>query len=310
VLLVIGIGGSYLGAKAVTDILAPAYTGVRPEIIYAGNGLSGARASRIRDYLRDKDFSVNVISKSGTTTEPAVAFRLFKSLLEEKYGARAAGRVYATTDASKGALLSLAKEKGYERLIIPSDVGGRYSVLTPVGLLPIAAAGADIRALLAGAAGAEAVLSLQDMSNPAWLYAAARQALYNGGRGKKIELLSLWEPELRFLGEWWKQLYGESEGKDGIGIFPASLELTADLHSMGQYVQEGERSLFETFLWTNSGSDITIPYDAQNSDGLNYIAGKTLDYVNHTALKATKEAHTAGGVPCIDLCVGELNAAI
>jgi glucose-6-phosphate isomerase len=311
VLVVIGIGGSYLGARAVNDLLSPIYTAKRPEIIYAGNGLSGSRVSRICEYLRDKDFSVNVISKSGTTTEPAVAFRVFEKLLREKYGAEADGRVYATTDAYKGALLTLAKEKQYERFVIPSDVGGRYSVLTPVGLLPIAAAGININALLAGACEAETVLSHRGMDNPAWLYAAARQALYNGGRGKKIEILGFWEPELRFLGEWWKQLFGESEGKEGLGLFPSSLELTADLHSMGQYVQEGERSLFETFLWASPGagaSSVEIPYLEPDLDGLNYLSGKSLDYVNQIAMKATKEAHISGGVPCIELDMGEINA--
>jgi len=307
-LLVIGIGGSYLGAKAATDILVPSYTSGRPELIYAGNGLSGARTSRIYGYLRDRDFSINVISKSGTTTEPAAAFRVFNALLEEKYGTKAAERVYVTTDADKGGLLALAKESGYERFVIPPDVGGRYSVLTPVGLLPIAAAGIDVRSLLAGAAEAETALSLRGMANPAYLYAASRQALYDGGKGKKIELFGFWEPEFRFLGEWWKQLFGESEGKNGIGIFPASLELTADLHSLGQYVQEGERCLFETFLRAEPTADITIPRDARDSDGLNYIAGRTLNYVNHAALKAVKEAHIAGGVPCLELSMGAIGA--
>ncbi len=308
VLLVIGIGGSYLGAKAATDLLAPGFDKPKPELIYAGNGLSGARASRLLDYLKDKDFSINVISKSGTTTEPAVAFRIFKGLLEEKYGAAAAGRVYATTDAERGALLRLSSELGCERFVIPPDVGGRYSVLTPVGLLPIAAAGVDINALLKGAAEAEAALSVGGMDNPAWLYAAARQALYDGGRGRKIELLGLWEPEFRFLGEWWKQLFGESEGKEGKGIFPASLELTADLHSLGQYVQEGERLLFETFLWAEPASALRVPFDPRDADGLNYLAGMSIDRVNRTALEATKEAHMSGGVPVIELSMGELNA--
>jgi glucose-6-phosphate isomerase len=305
VLLVIGIGGSYLGAKAVTDMLLPQYTERRPELVFAGNGLSGLRAGNILSYLQDKDFSINVISKSGTTTEPAVAFRVFLELLENKYGAEAYKRVYATTDPSKGALLTLARECGYERFVIPPDVGGRYSVLTAVGLLPIAAAGIDIDALLRGAKEAELKLAQRSMDNPAYKYAAVRQALYEDG--KDIELLGVWEPEFRFLGEWWKQLYGESEGKDLKGIFPASLELTADLHSMGQYVQEGRRSLFETFLWAEPSFGPKIPYDAGDLDGLNYIAGKSLDYVNHIALKATKEAHISGGVPVIELLMGALN---
>jgi glucose-6-phosphate isomerase len=305
VLVVIGIGGSYLGAKAVIDMLVPQYTRAVPEIIFAGNGLSGARAENILNYIKDRDFSINVISKSGTTTEPAVAFRIFLELLEEKYGSEAYKRVYATTDPDKGALLTLARERAYERFIIPADVGGRYSVLTAVGLLPIAAAGIDIEALIRGAGAEEAQLSQRSMDNPAYQYAAVRQALYRCG--KDIELLGAWEPEYRFLGEWWKQLFGESEGKELKGIFPASLELTADLHSMGQYVQEGRRSLFETFLWAEPAFSLKIPYDDEDLDGLNYIAGKPLDYVNHIALKATKEAHISGGVPVIELLIGKLS---
>lgn len=306
VLLVIGIGGSYLGARAVTDLLAPEGSDIGPEIIFAGNGLSGARIARLEKYLEDRDFSINVISKSGTTTEPAAAFRIFNRLLEKKYGAAAAKRVYATTDASRGALSALAGERGYSRFVIPDDVGGRYSVLTPVGLLPIMASGADAFGLVSGAAEAERALSRMDADNPARSYACARQALYEGGR--KIELLSVWEPEFRFFAEWWKQLFGESEGKQGRGIFPASLEMTADLHSMGQYMQQGERIVSETFLWAEPSAEAEIPFTEKDTDGLNYLAGKQMDYVNRVAFEATKKAHTDGGVPCIEINMGPLNA--
>ncbi len=309
VLLVIGIGGSYLGARAALELLRPQFGGDgSPEVIFAGNNLSGLYASQLLAYLEDKDFSINVISKSGTTTEPAVAFRIFYALLEKKYGADAPTRVYATTDANRGALRTMAEEAGFTRFVIPDDVGGRYSVLTPVGLLPIATAGINIKDMVNGAKAGEAEYLRKSSDNPAWLYAAARQALYS--KGKKIETLSFWEPRFRFVGEWWKQLYGESDGKQNIGIFPASLELTADLHSMGQYMQEGERSIFETMLYAQPETSVVIPYNEADLDGLNYIAGKDMDYVNRTALEATAKAHTDGGVPCIRLDMPSPTAAV
>ena len=308
VLLVIGIGGSYLGARAALELLRPQFgSDGGPEVIFAGNNLSGLYASQLLTYLEDKDFSINVISKSGTTTEPAVAFRIFYSLLEKKYGAAAAERVYATTDAKRGALRTMADKAGFTTFVIPDDVGGRYSVLTPVGLLPIAVAGISIKEMINGAKAGEAEYLRKSSDNPAWLYAAARQALY--AKGKKIETLSFWEPRFRFIGEWWKQLYGESEGKENIGIFPASLELTADLHSMGQYMQEGERSIFETMLYSHPEATVVIPHDDADLDRLNYIAGKDMDYVNRTALEATAKAHTDGGVPCMKLELPEMTAS-
>lgn len=306
VLLVIGIGGSYLGAKAVTDVLCPPpeYNGT--QLIFAGNGLSGAYTDRLLKYLENRDFSINVISKSGTTTEPAAAFRFFEELLRKKYGAGAAKRVYATTDAEKGALRGMARERGYESFTVPDDVGGRYSVLTPVGLLPIAAAGADAAGLIAGAAEAESRLSANDMSNPAHQYACVRQAMYEDG--KKIELLAVWDPTMRYIAEWWKQLFGESEGKDGKGIFPASLEYTADLHSMGQYIQQGERTLSETFLWYEPTGSAAVPPSEEDADGLNYLAGKKADEINRTALEAVKKAHIDGGVPCLEINMGPPDA--
>ncbi len=299
VLLVIGIGGSYLGARAARDLLCPSLDGGGTKLLFAGNGLSGQAAGELLSYLRERDFSINVISKSGSTTEPAAAFRLFYELLKEKYGAAAPARVYATTDAEKGALLGMAKTQGFTRFVIPGDVGGRYSVLTPVGLLPMAAAGIDVRALLAGARAAELEYRRKAPENPVLHYAAARQALYAGG--KKIEVLSCWEPRFRFFAEWWKQLFGESEGKDGKGLFPASLELTADLHSMGQYMQQGERLMFETMLYSASDAEAAVPFWEGDPEGLNYLAGKGLDEINRVALTATATAHAEGGVPCLRL---------
>lgn len=315
ILLVIGIGGSYLGAKAVIELLAPEMSGSigRTKVIFVGTSLSGLHMHRIIKCLDGKDFSINVISKSGTTTEPSVAFRVFYKLLSEKYGDMADSRVYSTTDSKTGVLLKMSKEKGFKTFYIPGDIGGRYSVFTPAGLLPIAVAGISIEELIMGACSAQKKYSEKSPDNPVWQYAAARQALYDSG--KRIELLSAWSPEYRFLGEWWKQLFGESEGKDLKGIFPAYLELTADLHSMGQYVQQGERMLYETLLWSDPcGDSVTIPYVENDADGLNYLAGKNLDYVNRNALEGTKEAHLSGGVPCIEIktevlcarCVGYL----
>ena len=300
-LVVIGIGGSYLGARAVVELLhSPNFNLTHkdgPEIYFAGNGLSSDAMLEVIDLVKDKDFSVNVISKSGTTTEPAVAFRIFKALLEEKYGREGANkRIYATTDAHKGALKGLADAEGYEEFVVPDAVGGRYSVLTAVGLLPIACAGIDIAALMEGAAQAMEELARPGADNPAWQYAAARHALYTGG--KKVEILAAYEPSFRFFGEWWKQLYGESEGKEGKGLFPASVEFTADLHSMGQYIQEGERLMFETVVrFDKSRGSITIPHDPDNVDGLNFLAGKELSFVAEQAMRGTLLAHVDGGVP-------------
>ena len=300
VLVVIGIGGSYLGARAVVELLAsPNYNLKKketPDIYFAGNGLSTDALLELIEIIGDRDFSVNVISKSGTTTEPAVAFRIFKAMLEEKYGKEGAKeRIYATTDKARGALKGLADTEGYEEFVVPDDIGGRFSVLTAVGLLPIAAAGIDIDALMAGAEKAMNELAVGGPENLAWQYAAARHALYEGG--KKIELLACYEPSFRFFSEWWKQLYGESEGKEGKGLFPASVEFTADLHSMGQYIQEGERLMFETVVKFAPKGEFVIPMDPANVDGLNFLAGKNLAFVNEQAMRGTILAHVDGGVP-------------
>ncbi len=304
-LVVIGIGGSYLGARAAIELLkCPEYNLIKkdtPNIIFAGNNLSGEYLSRMLDFVRDRDFSINVISKSGTTTEPAVAFRLFKKLLEEKYGKEGAkGRIYATTDKAKGALKQMADREGYETFVVPDDIGGRYSVLTAVGLLPIAAAGLDVKRILNGALLERKELSVKNQSNEAWRYAMARQALYR--RGKKIEILACFEPSFKYMSEWWKQLFGESEGKNGRGIFPASVEYTADLHSMGQYIQDGERQLMETIVsFDTARSALTVPEEKDDLDGLNYLAGRDVHEINGAAQKATKAAHIKGGVPSMEL---------
>ncbi len=300
VLVVIGIGGSYLGARAVIELLASPNYNIKkkdtPDIFFAGNGLSTDALLETIALIGDRDFSVNVISKSGTTTEPAVAFRIFKQLLEEKYGKEGArDRIYATTDAHKGALKGLADTEGYEEFVVPDDVGGRYSVLTAVGLLPIAVAGIDIAALMGGARQAMEELSAGGLDNPAWQYAAARHALYRGG--KKVELLACYEPAFRFFAEWWKQLFGESEGKEGKGLFPASVEFTADLHSMGQYIQEGERLMFETVVKFAPRGQFLIPNDPDNVDGLNFLSGKPLSFVADQAMRGVILAHVDGGVP-------------
>ncbi len=313
-LVVIGIGGSYLGAKGAIDFLcSPNYNLKKkstPNIYFAGNGLSGDYLQEIVELIGEEDFSVNVISKSGTTTEPAVAFRFFRELLEKKYGkAEAAKRIYATTDKAKGALKSLSDAEGYETFVVPDDVGGRYSVLTAVGLLPIAVAGVDIEALMDGAADMmETCRSAEIDQNPAMQYAAARNALYQSG--KKIEILAAYEPAFRFMSEWWKQLYGESEGKEHKGIFPASVEFTADLHSMGQYIQQGERHLFETVVrFEKSSHTLKVPYDAADGDGLNFLAGKDMDYIATQAMDGTLLAHVEGGVPNLIIHAGEKSAA-
>ena len=272
VLVVIGIGGSYLGARAVIDLLcSPNYNLKKkdtPDIFFAGNGLSTDALLELIDLIGGRDFSVNVISKSGTTTEPAIAFRIFKGMLEKKYGKEGAkDRIYATTDKSRGALKGLADAEGYEEFVVPDAIGGRFSVLTAVGLLPIAVAGVDIQALMDGAAQAMEELSAPGLDNPAWQYAAARNALEEGG--KCVEMLAGYEPRFRFFAEWWKQLYGESQGKEGKGMLPASLEYTADLHSMGQYIQEGRRIMCETVVSFTPKGEFTIPDDPENIDGLN-----------------------------------------
>lgn len=300
-LVVIGIGGSYLGARAVIEFLrSPNYNLLQkdtPDIYFAGNNLSADAVSEIIAMVGDRDFSVNVISKSGTTTEPAVVFRIFRELLYRKYGEKeAAGRIYATTDRRRGALKTLADANGWESFVIPDDVGGRFSVLTAVGLLPIAAAGINIRELMAGAKEAMTELARPGMDNPAWAYAAVRNLLYR--KGKKIEILACYDPSFRFMSEWWKQLYGESEGKDKKGIFPASVDLTADLHSMGQFIQDGERILMETVVHIDKPNTVVcVPGDKDNLDGLNFLQDKELAYVNEQAFSGTLLAHVDGGVP-------------
>jgi glucose-6-phosphate isomerase len=304
-LVVIGIGGSYLGARAVIELLrSPNYNALpkkTPDIYFAGNGISSDALTELLAMIGERDFSVNVISKSGTTTEPAIAFRIFKELLEKKYGKDGAkGRIYATTDKARGALHTLAVQEGYECFVVPDDVGGRYSVLTAVGLLPIACAGIDIAALMQGAAAERETILREGADSAAARYAMSRQKLY--AEGKHVEVLAAYEPAFRFMGEWWKQLYGESEGKDGVGIFPASVDLTPDLHSMGQYIQDGRRMLQETVVFFDrSKSAVTVPADEANLDGLNYLAGRELSYINEKAMEATKAAHISGGVPVTEL---------
>ena len=312
-LVVVGIGGSYLGARGVIECLCSANYNLKkkntPNIYFAGNGLSSDQLSEVVELLGDDDFSVNVISKSGTTTEPAVAFRFFRKLLEDKYGVEeAARRIYATTDRARGALKTLADEAGYESFVVPDDVGGRYSVLTAVGLLPIAVAGVDIDALMAGAADMMAACAKPELAaNPAWQYGAARYELYR--TGKKIEILAAYEPNFRFMCEWWKQLYGESEGKENKGLFPASVEFTADLHSMGQYIQEGERHMLETVVrFGKSANCLCVPYDEADGDGLNFLAGKDMDFIATQAMDGTLLAHVEGGVPNLIIQAGEINA--
>ena len=305
VLIVIGIGGSYLGARAAIEFLMPKG---KTKIIYAGNNISTTYILDIIDEIKDKDFSVNVISKSGTTTEPAIAFRIFKNLLEEKYGkSEAAERIYATTDKARGALKTLATNEFYETFVVPDDIGGRFSVLTAVGLLPIAVAGGDIRKLMEGAASCrERCLNDSFADNDALKYAAIRNILLQ--KGKNIEVLANYDPCFHYVAEWWKQLYGESEGKDGKGIFPAAIDLTADLHSMGQYMQDGIRCLFETVLnIENCRASLFIEKEEIDLDGLNYLAGKTLDYVNKCAMKGTALAHIDGNVPNLMVNIPEQN---
>ncbi|WP_036782671.1 glucose-6-phosphate isomerase [Pontibacillus chungwhensis] len=316
VLLVVGIGGSYLGARAALEMLNHSFYNElskdqreTPQVFFVGNSISAPYVNDLFDAIKDKDVSINVISKSGTTTEPAIAFRIFREFLENKYGKEEARkRIYATTDKQKGALKTLASEEGYESFVIPDDVGGRFSVLTAVGLLPIAASGINIQEMMEGAQLAQQQLSEEDLEkNPAYQYAAVRNALYS--KGKTIEMLVNYEPALQYFAEWWKQLFGESEGKDQKGIFPSSANFSTDLHSMGQYVQDGRRDLFETVLHVEEPkSDVTIKEDEQNLDGLNYLAGETIDFVNEKAYEGTMLAHTDGEVPNLIVHVPKLDA--
>lgn len=315
VLLVIGIGGSYLGARAAIEFLRHSfYNSVSkeirktPEIYYVGNNISSTYIKHLIDVIGDRDFSINMISKSGTTTEPAIAFRVFKKILIEKYGkAEAAKRIYATTDKARGALKNLANEEGYESFIVPDDVGGRFSVLTAVGLLPIAVSGADINKLMAGAASMrERCLYNSFDSNDSVQYAAVRNILLR--KGKNIEILANYEPSLHYVSEWWKQLFGESEGKDQKGIFPAAVDLTTDLHSMGQFIQDGQRTMFETVVnLEKSSCEIILEEEEVDLDGLNYLAGKSVDFINKSAMKGTRLAHTDGNVPNLIVNLPEQN---
>lgn len=311
ILLVIGIGGSYLGARAVIEALHSSIYGEdksKTHVIFVGNNLSGNYLNDVIELLEDKDFSINVISKSGTTTEPAIAFRIFREIIENKYGIKEARkRIYVTTDKKKGALKTLADAEGYEKFVIPDNVGGRYSVLTAVGLLPIAASGIDIDMLMKGAQTAEDKYSDTSLKyNECYKYAVARNLLYESD--KSIEMLVTYEPKMHYMIEWWKQLFGESEGKDGKGLFPAGAEFTTDLHSLGQYIQEGRRIMFETVLnIENIEKDITINFDEDNLDNLNYLQGKKLSYVNQKAMEGTIQAHTEGGVPNIVMDIDYLN---
>jgi glucose-6-phosphate isomerase len=317
VFVVIGIGGSYLGARAVIEALTNSFYNLQdkdtrkfPQIFYVGNNLSSTYINDLIELIQDKDISINVISKSGTTTEPAIAFRIFRNLLESKYGIKEAQkRIYVTTDKSKGALRELSEEEEYETFVIPNNVGGRYSVLTPVGLLPIAVAGVDIDKLLEGARFAQEKYSDANLKyNDCYKYAVARNILYN--QKKSIEILACYNPKLHYMVEWWKQLFGESEGKDGEGIFPAGVEFTTDLHSLGQYIQDGPRIMFETVLWINKeDSDIKINLEDDNLDGLNYLAEKSVNFVNNKAMLGTIQAHVDGDVPNILIKIDKLDAS-
>ena len=315
VLVVIGIGGSYLGARAVIESLTHTFFNMipvekrkAPKILYAGNNLSPKYINDLIEAIGDLDLSINVISKSGTTTEPAIAFRIFREILENKYGIQEARkRIYVTTDKSKGALKKLSKEEEYETFVIPDNIGGRYSVLTPVGLLPIAVAGIDIDKLMYGARLAQEKYNDDNLKyNDCYKYAVARNVLYE--RNKLIEILVNYEPKMHYFTEWWKQLFGESEGKEEKGIFPAGVDFTTDLHSMGQYIQQGRRDIFETVISINKyNSDITIKTDCDNLDGLNYLAGRKLSYVNEKAMEGTVEAHVSGLCPNIILEMEDLS---
>ena len=315
VLLVIGIGGSYLGARAAIEFLSHSFYNVldksvrkTPEIYFCGNSISSTYLKHLMDVVGDRDFSINMISKSGTTTEPAIAFRVFKEKLEAKYGKKgAAERIYATTDKAKGSLKHLSDEEGYETFVVPDDVGGRFSVLTAVGLLPIAVSGADIDKLMEGAAsGRKRALENDFEENDALQYAALRNILLR--KGKSVEILANYEPAVHYVSEWWKQLFGESEGKDNKGLFPASVDLTTDLHSMGQFIQDGSRVMFETVINIDTPrEELTIGEEPVDLDGLNYLAGKTVDFVNKSAMNGTILAHTDGQVPNFMVTVPEVN---
>ncbi len=315
ILLVIGIGGSYLGARAAIEMLNHSFYNSlskeqrkTPQVIFVGNNISSTYMKDLHDLLEGKEFSINVISKSGTTTEPALAFRIFRKLLEEKYGkAEAKQRIYATTDKARGALKTLATEEGYESFVIPDDVGGRYSVLTAVGLLPIAVTGVDIEAMMKGAAAASEDFGKSELEeNPAYQYAAVRNVLYN--KGKTIEMLINYEPGLQYFAEWWKQLFGESEGKDQKGIYPSSANFSTDLHSLGQYVQEGRRDIFETVINVETPRhELIVEAEESDLDGLNYLAGKSVDFVNKKAFQGTMLAHTDGGVPNLVVSIPQMD---
>lgn len=316
ILIVIGIGGSYLGARAAIEMLSHSFENLFKkeekqglDIIFVGNNISSTYMAELVELIGDKDFSINVISKSGTTTEPAIAFRIFKEMLENKYGVKEAkNRIFVTTDKSKGALKTLSDREGYETFVIPDDVGGRYSVLTAVGLLPISVADIDIDEILKGASDAREDFLCDNLEeNQCYKYVAARNALYN--KGKTIEILANFEPSLNYFGEWWRQLYGESEGKNGKGIFPSYVSFSTDLHSMGQYIQDGLRIIFETFINIEKPiKDLKIKNEEENLDGLNFLAGKTVDFVNKQAFKGTVLAHNDGGVPCIVINVPKISA--
>ena len=312
--IAIGIGGSYLGAKCVIEALSHNFAKQlskkeAPEVVFAGNNLSEEDLAELMDLAAERNVACIVISKSGTTTEPAVAFRIVKQYIEARYGKKeSAVRIVAITDAKKGALKTLSTQEGYKTFVVPDNVGGRFSVLTPVGLLPIAAAGLDVKGLLEGAKEAEKALFVKSAQNPAVVYAAARNALFTE-KGKKVEILVNYNPKLTYVAEWWKQLYGESEGKDGTGIFPASVNNTADLHSMGQFIQEGSRLMFETVLHVEKARrSVVIEADAENLDGLNFLSGKHVEHCNHMAELGTKLAHIDGGMPQIEVCVEQVDA--
>ena len=314
VFIVIGIGGSYLGPRAAIELLQGCNHNLgkgkgNPQVFFAGNGLSTRYWNELCRLLEGKDFSIAIISKSGTTTEPAIATRALRWMLERKYGTDGAKkRIYAITDPCKGALRQMAEEEGWETFVIPPDVGGRFSVLSPVGLLPMAVAGIDIRQVMAGAAEAKETYNLRSFENPVWLYAATRNLLYRNG--KVMEIFESYEPSFKMFGGWWQQLFGESEGKDGKGIFPVSAEFTADLHSLGQMIQQGERNMFETMVrFAPPEHRYTIGGDYKNLDGLNYLEGKTLDFVDEQAFRGTVAAHVDGGVPVMVMDCGELNDA-
>ena len=311
--VVIGIGGSYLGAKCALEALSHSFAkqladkGGAPEIVFAGNNLSEEYIAELMDLVAERNVATVVISKSGTTTEPAVAFRIIKQYIENKYGtAEAAQRIVAVTDAHRGALKSLSTQEGYRTFVIEDNVGGRFSVLTPVGLLPIVLAGFDVRKMLEGAAAMEKACAVPSEENPALQYAAMRNLLH-AKHGKAVEILVSYNPKLQYLGEWWKQLYGESEGKDGKGIFPASVSFTTDLHSMGQYIQDGVRMLQETVVFFDRArTSVAVPSDEENLDGLNYLAGREMSYINEKAMQATKAAHISGGVPVTEIRLPEI----